>query len=155
MITSICIMNELCHWAHDECAEVCTHLQSKTSSSCSCFQLFQEMVCAWLSNTSQGRNQSTRVALLCPWLCQLMVRNSSSSQTSSALNSWLFNWSFEGSPLGLGCCGHFLFSHLYPGEQNRGGAGEIRCVMGNEDTLIFKGTYQENYSEWLCGFHPS
>lgn len=39
MLTSICIMNELCHWAHDECAEVCTHLQSKTCSSCSCSQL--------------------------------------------------------------------------------------------------------------------
>lgn len=39
MIPSICIMNELLHWAHSECAEVCTHLQNKTSSSCSCFQL--------------------------------------------------------------------------------------------------------------------
>lgn len=39
MIISVCIMNELLHWAHSECAEVCTHLQSKTSSSCSCFQL--------------------------------------------------------------------------------------------------------------------
>lgn len=37
IITSICIMNELLHWAHSECAEVCTHLQSKTNSSCSCF----------------------------------------------------------------------------------------------------------------------
>lgn len=39
MIPSICIMNELLHWAHSECAEVCAHLQNKTSSSCSCFQL--------------------------------------------------------------------------------------------------------------------
>lgn len=39
MITSISIMNELLHWAHDERAEVCTHLQSRTSSSCSYFQL--------------------------------------------------------------------------------------------------------------------
>lgn len=36
-----------------------------------------------------------------------MVRNSSSSQTSSALSPWLFNRSFEGSPLGLTTVGIF------------------------------------------------
>lgn len=135
------------------CAHTCRARQALPAAASSWTQ--QEMVYAWLSSTSQERNQSTRVALLCPWPHQLMVSNSSSSQTSSALNSWLFYWSFEGSPLGLGCCGHFSFSHLYPGEQSCGGAGESRCVMGSEDSLGFKGTCQESCSEWLCGFHPS
>lgn len=125
------------------CAHTCRARQALPAAISSWTQ--QEMVCAWPSSTSQGRIQSTRVALLCPWLHQLMVRDS--SQTSSALNSWLFNWSFEGSPPGLGCCGHFLFSHLCPGEQNCDGAGESRCGMGSEDALSFKGTLQESCSE--------
>lgn len=109
MIIFICVVNELVHWTHRD-IHMCTHnLQSKTSFSCNSFPVRQSRRCVWLALEHQQdqelEHQSSRSALLWAWPNELVLRKSSSSQTSPALSPRLCTCSFEGSPLGLVAAG--------------------------------------------------